>query len=273
MCGIFGIYEQDSNQPKTDTFYNLGKFSESRGKEASGICVIENDKTFVTKYSDKFSNSQVRNLLSKNKDSKNLTLVGHTRLETSGSNKEFKNNQPIESENVIVLHNGIITNFEYLNKKYDFTENVELDSYVINELIEKNLNSTDLKKTIIDTFKELYGEVSVFIYFKKLNLSIIYTNTGSIYYTILKNKISLFSSEEWITKKFARNDNIYKLEPGNGIIINSDSEIIDNFIAKVSGEDKLISLDNIREPLCLDQAPQWMPDEYNDQSTIQAYRN
>ena len=249
MCGIFGIYEQDSNQPKTDTFYNLGKFSESRGKEASGICVIENDKTFVTKYSDKFSNSQVRNLLSKNKDSKNLTLVGHTRLETSGSNKEFKNNQPIESENVIVLHNGIITNFEYLNKKYDFTENVELDSYVINELIEKNLNSTDLKKTIIDTFKELYGEVSVFIYFKKLNLSIIYTNTGSIYYTILKNKISLFSSEEWITKKFARNDNIYKLEPGNGMIINSDSEIIDNFNAKVSGDDKLISLDNIRENL------------------------
>ena len=64
--------------------YNLGKFSESR-KEASGICVIENDKTFVTKYSDKFSNSQVRNLLSKIKI-QNLTLVLQGLKQ--GSNKE-----------------------------------------------------------------------------------------------------------------------------------------------------------------------------------------
>ena len=34
-----------------------------------------------------------------------------------------------------------------------------------------------------------------------------------------------------------------------------------------------ISLDNIMEPLCLDDAPQCMPDEYKDKSTIQAYRN
>ena len=207
MCGIFGIYEQESSQSKTDTFYKLGKYSESRGKEASGVCIIENNKTFVTKYSNKFSNSKVRNLLSKNKNSKNQTFVGHTRLETSGSNKIFMNNQPIESENVIVLHNGIITNFQYLNEKYGFTENIELDSFVINELIEKNLDLSNLKKTIVESFKELYGEVSVFIYFKKLNLSVIYTNTGSIYYTTLNNKISLFSSEEWITKKISKNKN------------------------------------------------------------------
>ena len=36
---------------------------------------------------------------------------------------------------------------------------------------------------------------------------------------------------------------------------------------------KNIPLDNIKEPLNLDQAPQCMPDEYKDQSTIQAYRN
>ena len=36
---------------------------------------------------------------------------------------------------------------------------------------------------------------------------------------------------------------------------------------------KNISKDNIMEPLCLDDAPQCMPDEYKDPSTIQAYRN
>ena len=34
-----------------------------------------------------------------------------------------------------------------------------------------------------------------------------------------------------------------------------------------------IPLDNIMDPLDLDQAPQCMPDEYKDPSTIQAYRN
>ena len=36
---------------------------------------------------------------------------------------------------------------------------------------------------------------------------------------------------------------------------------------------KNISLDNIKEPLDINEAPQCMPDEYKDESTIQAYRN
>ena len=36
---------------------------------------------------------------------------------------------------------------------------------------------------------------------------------------------------------------------------------------------KNISKEDIMKPLCLDDAPQCMPDEYKDKSTIQAYRN
>jgi hypothetical protein len=36
---------------------------------------------------------------------------------------------------------------------------------------------------------------------------------------------------------------------------------------------KNIPLDNIKEPLDLSEAPQCMPDEYKDESTVQAYRN
>ena len=50
--------------------------------------------------------------------------------------------------------------------------------------------------------QELEGEASLFIFFKKEEKFFIYTNTGSIFYTDNNNELVLFSSEEWITKKF-----------------------------------------------------------------------
>ena len=64
----------------------------------------------------------------------NLNILD-TQGQTSGS-KHNQNNQPVETESLIVLHNGIITNYKHLNKKYSFDRNTELDTYVINELFE-----------------------------------------------------------------------------------------------------------------------------------------
>ena len=95
MCGIFGIFEEDKN--KDNLFYDLGGLSESRGKEASGLMIIDGAEPVIKKYSSKFRNNRVKEFLKEQKFSKNAKYFGHTRLETSGSNKDNLNNQPIVS--------------------------------------------------------------------------------------------------------------------------------------------------------------------------------
>ena len=132
MCGIFGIFDNN----KSDMFYELGKLSESRGKEASGLMVLDGSEISIKKYSNSFQNSDVKKYIKNKKFSDKSKYFGHTRLQTSGSSKHNQNNQPVETESLIVLHNGIITNYKHLNKKYSFDRNTELDTYVINELFE-----------------------------------------------------------------------------------------------------------------------------------------
>ena len=57
MCGIFGIFEEDKN--KDNLFYDLGGLSESRGKEASGLMIIDGAEPVIKKYSSKFRNNRV----------------------------------------------------------------------------------------------------------------------------------------------------------------------------------------------------------------------
>ena len=50
MCGIFGIFEEEKN--KDNLFYDLGSLSESRGKEASGLMVLDGPELVIKKYSN-----------------------------------------------------------------------------------------------------------------------------------------------------------------------------------------------------------------------------
>ena len=119
---------------------------------------------------------------------------------------------------MIVLHNGIITNYKHLNKKYSFDRNTELDTYVINELFELFLKNNSLIEATNLVMQELEGEASLFIFFKKEEKFFIYTNTGSIFYTDNNNELVLFSSEEWITKKFQTKE-CNQLKPFTGIFL------------------------------------------------------
>ena len=109
MCGIFGIFEESNK--KQQLFYDLGCLSESRGKEASGFVVIDDENLFIKKYPTKFRNNNVKSFLNNLKTVNDIKLFGHTRLETSGNNKNPFNNQPIETNEITILHNGIITNY------------------------------------------------------------------------------------------------------------------------------------------------------------------
>ena len=247
MCGIFGIFEESNK--KQELFYDLGCLSESRGKEASGFVVIDDENLFIKKYPTKFRNNNVKSFLNNLKTVNDIKLFGHTRLETSGNNKNPFNNQPIETNEIIILHNGIITNYNQINKKFGFNKNTELDSFVINELLQYYLSNYNVLDAFKKTLNEIEGELSVFIYFKKVKKYIIYTNTGSIFFTRTNSRINIFSSEEWITREISKQKNVHQLKAFEGLILDDSGSIESSFIDKPRGLDRQESLKEIRQNL------------------------
>ena len=51
MCGIFGFFDTNNS----DIFYDLGKYSETRGKEASGFMNISKNNQVIYKFPLPFS--------------------------------------------------------------------------------------------------------------------------------------------------------------------------------------------------------------------------
>ena len=121
MCGIFGIVCHSSSIAKENILATYLKdmffLSSNRGMEASGLAIRNENEIKILKRGVPY------NILIKSKDYKRyvkdcldnlniqkiISLIGHTRLSTNGSGNFDSNNHPIVSNNVIGIHNGIIT--------------------------------------------------------------------------------------------------------------------------------------------------------------------
>ena len=215
MCGIFGIIAKDNKYKKKFLEKDISRLfllSESRGKEASGLSVL--NKHNISTYKDSVMASDfiksepykmlVRNIL-KESHEESFAFIGHSRLVTNGNEIFQTNNQPIITENMVGIHNGIIVNEDQLwsenkllNKQY------EVDSEIIFKLIEytqeKNNNIID---SILNTFNQIKGQASIASFSSILDILMLYTNNGSLYLASNKNKtIIVFASENIILKKF-----------------------------------------------------------------------
>jgi glucosamine--fructose-6-phosphate aminotransferase (isomerizing) len=249
MCGIFGFFETNN----TDIFYDLGKYSETRGKEASGFVRINNFDETIHKFPTPFTSPKVKSLL-KNYDKKEVsaTFIGHTRLKTHGDQNHSGNNQPVTTKDISLVHNGIIINYQDIAKEFDLNLESKLDSEVVSLLMDNHLKKLSFKDALISTIEILNGEVSVSGSYKKGELYFLYSNTGSLYYLVIDNKIQFFSSEEWISNtiknKYRLHGEIKKLKENTGLILNSNFEITDIFEQECLGvESKHIDLDSIIE--------------------------
>lgn len=239
MCGIFGNF----NINEANIFYDLGKYSETRGKEASGFIAVSSAKQVIKKFPVPFSNKIVRNnIFNEELFSNRVSFIGHTRLKTHGNQEVEENNQPVTCEDISVVHNGIVVNFQEIFEEFDLVPTGEVDSEVIPLLMNHFLKEYNLIDSIKNTIKNLSGEVSFAGTYQNGRNYFLYTNTGSIYYFLEHNKIKFFSSEEWITEKISLENkikgDIQKLEPNTGIIINSENELIEKFNQECKGKEK-----------------------------------
>ena len=175
MCGIIGI---SSNKSVSSSIINSLKKLEYRGYDSAGIATLSDGLISEVK-----SEGRVENL-ENNFDLKNLSGnigIGHVRWATHGVPNSV-NAHPHSSENVSVVHNGIIENSTLLkkyllNKGHKFKS--QTDTEVIVHLITENLKTSELQDAITKTLKQLHGSFALGIIFKDMPDLIIGARRGS----------------------------------------------------------------------------------------------
>jgi glutamine---fructose-6-phosphate transaminase (isomerizing) len=175
MCGIIGI---SSNKSVSGSIINSLKKLEYRGYDSAGIATLSDG--FINEVK---SEGRVENL-ENNFDLKNLSGnigIGHVRWATHGVPNSI-NAHPHSSENVSVVHNGIIENSTLL-KKYLLSKGhkykSQTDTEVIAHLITENLKTSELREAITKTLKQLHGSFALGIIFKDMPDLIIGARRGS----------------------------------------------------------------------------------------------
>ena len=175
MCGIIGI---SSNKSVSANIINSLKKLEYRGYDSAGIATLSDGSINEVK-----SKGRVHNL-EKNFNLKNLsgnTGIGHVRWATHGIPNNI-NAHPHSSDNVSVVHNGIIENSTLL-KKYLVSKGhlfkSQTDTEVIVHLITENLKSLEIQEAITNTLKQLHGSFALGIIFKDMPNLIVGARRGS----------------------------------------------------------------------------------------------
>ena len=175
MCGIIGI---TSNKLVSSPIINSLKKLEYRGYDSAGIATI--DSGFIKEVKCEGRVESLEEAVSKSKLTGNVG-IGHVRWATHGIPNTI-NAHPHSSENVSVVHNGIIENSTLLkkflvNKGHKFKS--QTDTEVIVHLITEYLKKDNLKDTIIKVLKKLHGSFALGIIFKDNPNLIIGARRGS----------------------------------------------------------------------------------------------
>ena len=138
MCGIFGVIANNDNV-KDQIFDGLRRL-EYRGYDSSGIATISNDQINCIKSQGNLDQLQKKLI---NEELLGNVGIGHTRWATHGVPNEA-NAHPHITDEVAVVHNGIIENFSLLKNQISETGinfKSETDTEAIAHLITLYLKS------------------------------------------------------------------------------------------------------------------------------------
>ena len=162
MCGIVGI---TSSKEVTPRIISSLKKLEYRGYDSAGLATLSNGNINEVKCEGRVDALEKNILHTKISGS---IGIGHVRWATHGKPSSI-NAHPHSSEDVSVVHNGIIENSTILkklleNKGYKFKS--QTDTEVIVHLVTDYLKKNNLKNTIIKVLKKLHGSFALGIIFK-----------------------------------------------------------------------------------------------------------
>ncbi len=162
MCGIVGI---TSSKEVTPRIISSLKKLEYRGYDSAGLATLSNGNINEVKCEGRVDALEKNIIQTKISGS---IGIGHVRWATHGKPSSI-NAHPHSSEDVSVVHNGIIENSTILkklleNKGYKFKS--QTDTEVIVHLVTDYLKKNNFKNTIIKVLKKLHGSFALGIIFK-----------------------------------------------------------------------------------------------------------
>ena len=214
MCGIFGITTTKCNNQTDFSLLKqdidiLTKKSEIRGSDTFGVLIKDQSTNSIFKINEDPSGALKRkdykDFLNKKlkKNSDFISIIGQTRLVTNGSKFSENNNQPILTDSIIGVHNGIFVDFEEddLDKKTKNYESnsIKSDSLKFFEVVSDISHDDNFANNFINTINKLNGNYSIAFTFKQYDQIFLTSNCGSLfYYHDKENSFFSFASEKKI---------------------------------------------------------------------------
>ena len=196
MCGIIGIA---SNKPVSINIINSLKKLEYRGYDSAGIATLKNNFINEKKCSGRVD--ELEKILFKSPSDGNIG-IGHVRWATHGV-PSILNAHPHSSENVSVVHNGIIENSDELKRELEskgIKFKSQTDTEVITLLITEALNNNNPLESVFETLNKLKGSFALGILFKDFSDIIIGARRGSPLAVGYSNNENYLGSDSYALK-------------------------------------------------------------------------
>jgi len=222
MCGIIGYIGKESCIP---ILIEGLKRLEYRGYDSVGVSIINNNEIKTFKKKGKIKNLDVLEMRS------NIG-IGHTRWSTHGEPSDINAHPHSDcNDNISIVHNGIIENFESLkkfliNKGHKFKS--ETDSEVLAHLIEE-FYKDDLSKAVKKALLEVEGTYGLLV--------------------IKKNENKIIAARKGSPLVFGIKDNGYFISSDASAIIEHTKDVIyliDEDVLEVNYDGYILS--NLKDP-------------------------
>ena len=162
MCGIVGILGRG---PVAEQIVDSLKRLEYRGYDSAGIATLEGDHLERRRAEGKLRNLETR---LRAEPLAGHTGIGHTRWATHGKPTEG-NAHPHATDNVAVVHNGIIENFRELRQKlekqgarFSSETDTEVVAHLVNSYLLKGASPQDAVKASLPQLRGAFALAFVF---------------------------------------------------------------------------------------------------------------
>ena len=216
MCGIIGIA---SNKPVSINIINSLKKLEYRGYDSAGLATLTNKNINEKKCIGRVE--ELEKILFKTPRDGNIG-IGHVRWATHGV-PNIVNAHPHSTDQVSVVHNGIIENSDELKKELEnkgLKFKSQTDTEVITLLISEALKEHDPLNSVFKTLKKLKGSFALGMLFKNFSDIIIGARRGSPLAVGYAKEENYLGSDSYALKSMT--NKISYLDDGDVCVISKD---------------------------------------------------
>ena len=216
MCGIIGIA---SNKPVSINIINSLKKLEYRGYDSAGLATLTNNNINEKKCTGRVE--ELEKILFKSPADGNIG-IGHVRWATHGV-PNVVNAHPHSTDQVSVVHNGIIENSDEIKKELEnkgLKFKSQTDTEVITLLITEALKENNPLKAVFETLNKLKGSFALGILFKNFSNIIIGARRGSPLAVGYSKEENYLGSDSYALKSMT--NKISYLDDGEVCVISKD---------------------------------------------------